>query len=251
MARSDVPAPRMAARRSLGRRGRHSGRPRPARGSRPMAVPLTPVAPIARPVTAPRLSPSSGPLHAERPGVRRPGRLLLHRLPGRLHRPEGGRPYVSPGFGTIAPVLQRLAMAMATASRSARTARSCGPRSSAGTSCTGSSWRTRPRPRRSARPSPATLPARRRIRCAPTRTATSTWRSTAGPGAGVQQERHPHRPGAAAGPGGGPPPALHQHGDRARPDDLYIVTNDGNGGQGATIFRARALADALPLYSHR
>jgi lactonase len=34
-------------------------------------------------------------------------------------------------------------------------------------------------------------------------------------------------------------------------DDLYIVTNDGTGGQGATIFRARAFAKALPLYSHQ
>ncbi len=34
-------------------------------------------------------------------------------------------------------------------------------------------------------------------------------------------------------------------------DDLYIVTSDGNGGQGAAIFRARAFAEALPLHSHR
>ena len=34
-------------------------------------------------------------------------------------------------------------------------------------------------------------------------------------------------------------------------DDLYVVTNDGTGGQGATIFRARAFAKALPLYSHQ
>ena len=34
-------------------------------------------------------------------------------------------------------------------------------------------------------------------------------------------------------------------------DDLIIVTNDGEGGQGATIFHARAFAKALPLYSHR
>jgi lactonase len=34
-------------------------------------------------------------------------------------------------------------------------------------------------------------------------------------------------------------------------DDLYVVTNDGEGGQGATIFHARAFAKALPLYSHR
>lgn len=34
-------------------------------------------------------------------------------------------------------------------------------------------------------------------------------------------------------------------------DDLYIVTSDGDGGQGATIFRARAFAKALPLYSHQ
>jgi lactonase len=32
---------------------------------------------------------------------------------------------------------------------------------------------------------------------------------------------------------------------------LYIVTSDGNGGQGATIFRAKVFAKALPLYSHR
>lgn len=33
--------------------------------------------------------------------------------------------------------------------------------------------------------------------------------------------------------------------------DLYIVTNDGNGGQGATIFHAKTFAKALPLYSHQ
>jgi lactonase len=34
-------------------------------------------------------------------------------------------------------------------------------------------------------------------------------------------------------------------------NDLYIVTNDGNGGQGATIFHAGTFAKALPLYSHQ
>ena len=34
-------------------------------------------------------------------------------------------------------------------------------------------------------------------------------------------------------------------------DDLFIVTNDGEGGQGSTIFHARAFAKALPLYSHQ
>ncbi|WP_244480558.1 hypothetical protein [Methylobacterium sp. Leaf399] len=34
-------------------------------------------------------------------------------------------------------------------------------------------------------------------------------------------------------------------------DDLLIVTNDGAGGQGSTIFHARAFAKALPLFSHR
>ncbi|MFG7488790.1 SMP-30/gluconolactonase/LRE family protein [Methylorubrum rhodesianum] len=34
-------------------------------------------------------------------------------------------------------------------------------------------------------------------------------------------------------------------------DELLIVANDGDGGQGATIFRAGAFAKALPLYSHR
>ncbi len=34
-------------------------------------------------------------------------------------------------------------------------------------------------------------------------------------------------------------------------DDLFIVTNDGEGGQGSTIFHAKAFAKALPLYSHR
>jgi hypothetical protein len=33
--------------------------------------------------------------------------------------------------------------------------------------------------------------------------------------------------------------------------DLYIVTSDGNGGQGATIFHAKVFAKALPLYSHQ
>ncbi|WP_244478451.1 SMP-30/gluconolactonase/LRE family protein [Methylobacterium sp. Leaf113] len=34
-------------------------------------------------------------------------------------------------------------------------------------------------------------------------------------------------------------------------DELLIVTNDGTGGQGSTIFHARAFAKALPLFSHR
>ena len=34
-------------------------------------------------------------------------------------------------------------------------------------------------------------------------------------------------------------------------DDLYIVTNDGNGGEGAAIFHARGFAKALLLYSHQ
>ncbi|MCJ2046380.1 SMP-30/gluconolactonase/LRE family protein [Methylobacterium sp. J-078] len=38
---------------------------------------------------------------------------------------------------------------------------------------------------------------------------------------------------------------------RPSTDDLLIVTNDGTGGQGSTIFHARAFAKALPLFSHR
>lgn len=34
-------------------------------------------------------------------------------------------------------------------------------------------------------------------------------------------------------------------------NDVYIVTNDGNGGQGATIFHDKVFAKALPLYSHQ
>jgi lactonase len=34
-------------------------------------------------------------------------------------------------------------------------------------------------------------------------------------------------------------------------DDLYIVTSDGSGGQGSTIFHAKTFAKALPLYSHQ
>lgn len=34
-------------------------------------------------------------------------------------------------------------------------------------------------------------------------------------------------------------------------DDLYIVTSDGEGGQGATIFHSRAFAHGLRLYSHQ
>jgi lactonase len=33
--------------------------------------------------------------------------------------------------------------------------------------------------------------------------------------------------------------------------DFYTVTNDGNGGQGATNFKAKVFAKALPLYSHQ
>lgn len=34
-------------------------------------------------------------------------------------------------------------------------------------------------------------------------------------------------------------------------DDLYVVTSDRDGGEGANIFHAKAFADALRLYSHR
>lgn len=34
-------------------------------------------------------------------------------------------------------------------------------------------------------------------------------------------------------------------------DDLYIVTSDGEGGQGATILHAKAFEGALRLYSHQ
>ncbi len=34
-------------------------------------------------------------------------------------------------------------------------------------------------------------------------------------------------------------------------NDLYIVTSDGNGGEGATIFHAKVFAKALLLYSHQ
>ena len=34
-------------------------------------------------------------------------------------------------------------------------------------------------------------------------------------------------------------------------NDLYIVTNDGNGGQGAMIFHAKVFAKAMLLYSHQ
>jgi len=34
-------------------------------------------------------------------------------------------------------------------------------------------------------------------------------------------------------------------------NDLYVVTTDGKGGRGATIFHARGFAKALPLYSHQ
>ena len=67
----------------------------------------------------------------------------------------------------------------------------------------------------------------------------------------VQQERHPHRPGAAAGPGRGPQPALHQHGHQARHRRPLHRDERREGGQGATIFHARAFAKALPLYSHQ
>ena len=34
-------------------------------------------------------------------------------------------------------------------------------------------------------------------------------------------------------------------------DEIFVVTNDGEGGQGSNIFHARAFAKALPLFSHR
>ena len=46
---------------------------------------------------------------------------------------------------------------------------------------------------------------------------------------------------------------LHSTNMAIKPDttDLYIVTSDGKGGQGATIFHAKTFAKALPLYSHQ
>jgi lactonase len=38
---------------------------------------------------------------------------------------------------------------------------------------------------------------------------------------------------------------------RAGTDDLYMVTSDASGGQGATIFRAHAFTHAPRLYSHQ
>ena len=40
-------------------------------------------------------------------------------------------------------------------------------------------------------------------------------------------------------------------GIRPGTDDLYVVTSDGEGGQGATIFHAKAFATAPRLYSHQ
>jgi lactonase len=34
-------------------------------------------------------------------------------------------------------------------------------------------------------------------------------------------------------------------------NDLYILTNDWDRGQGTTIFHAKTFAKALPLYSHQ
>ncbi len=33
-------------------------------------------------------------------------------------------------------------------------------------------------------------------------------------------------------------------------DEMLIVTNDWDGGEGSTIFRAQAFGKALPLYAH-
>ncbi|QZO02235.1 SMP-30/gluconolactonase/LRE family protein [Chenggangzhangella methanolivorans] len=38
---------------------------------------------------------------------------------------------------------------------------------------------------------------------------------------------------------------------RTGSDELFIVTNDGDGGRGSTIFRSKAFAKAATLYSHR
>ena len=61
----------------------------------------------------------------------------------------------------------------------------------------------------------------------------------------------PHRPGAAAGRRGGP--QLRSTSIVLKPgaNDLYIVTSDGEGEQGATVFHVKAFAQALPLYSHQ
>ncbi len=116
-------------------------------------------------------------LRRQRPRVRREGRLLLHRLPGHLHRPKGGVYYVAPDLRTVTPVLPHLVMANGVAL--SPDGKVSGPRSSAATSCTGSSLPTRLPRRRWGHRSPTVSPGRRRTRCGLTPTATSTSPSTA------------------------------------------------------------------------
>ena len=115
--------------------------------------------------------------------------------------PKGGVYYVSPDLRTVTPVLPRLAMANGVALSpdgkelwATEFSRNLLHRVELANATTATP---------SARPSPTTsrpgagLDARRRRR-QPLRGDVR-----AGPRAGVQQERHPHRPGAAARPGEG------------------------------------------------
>jgi lactonase len=91
--------------------------------------------------------------------------------------PKGGVYYVAPDLRTVTPVLPHLVMANGVAL--SPDGKVSGPRSSAATSCTGSSSPTRLPRRRWGHRSPTVSPGRRRTRCGLTPTATSTSPSTA------------------------------------------------------------------------
>ena len=122
--------------------------------------------------------------------------------------PKGGVYYVSPDFRTITPVLPGLAMANGVAlepERQGTVGHGVQPKSAAPGRAGG---RDNGHADRHGYPLPlhrpgAGLHARR---C---RRQSLRGYVRAGPGPGLQQERHPHRPGAAAGPRRRPQPTIH------------------------------------------
>ena len=128
--------------------------------------------------------------------------------------PKGGVYYVSPDFGTITPVLPRLAMANGVALSpdgkelwATEFSRNLLHRVELADATTAT-------PIGTAVPYHFTGPAPDSMRAD---ADGNLYVAMYGQGRVlvVQQERHPHRPGAAAGPGRGPQPAVHQHGHQA------------------------------------
>ena len=65
---------------------------------------------------------------------------------------------------------------------------------------------------------------------------------------GVEQERDTDRSSAFAGRDDGHNSQSTSMALKPDTNELYIVTNDGNGGEGATIFHAKVFAHGLPVH---